>query len=568
MNKIHKKSKEIVVPEQIELEDEGTEDDEEFDMNRLKRWENMASEEGEGLSDATLDGLFASQEASQPASQDVTNEDDPEIESEKEESTESLKQELVEVNIKLKSMEEEYAVMEANAKDDKATKESLEQALATNKQLLDVSEAKTNSLEMELEGAKTKIKRFEGVFKLMEAKEKILKDAAKKNVDPVTDKENKDLKEEVKSKKKEIEDANRKANDALKKLKQETNARSVAQAEIARLTKFVDTQASLIKRLERSDERSDENKTGEKRRRSRSDDRREEKRRRKSRSPDLRRRREKSQERSRRSSDQGGRRSSSKDRRKSNEKGVCWAFSKPGGCSYGLRCKYSHTSQPARSRSKERLRRSPSRDRGNRRSSSQEKRRERGSSPGRRRSSNYSQEGRNRRSRSREKEQVKEECRYWLQDTCSFGSKCRGFHDPSRRGIRRKEELRSNRENRNIEEPRSSEEPRSNKERRRSDDQDFLESLASRVSQGIARGCEALLPKLAPAPPAPLPQLAPAAQLQLAPAPQPSYAGNQIWRGQQPLADGSLLAMRQGMGNAMWDGLAGVGLDRLGGWRQ
>ena len=87
------------------------------------------------------------------------------------------------------------------------------------------------------------------------------------------------------------------------------------------------------------------------------------------------------------------------------------------------------------------------------------------------------------------------------------------------------------------------------------------------MSQGIARGCEALLPKLAPAPPALLPQLAPAPQLQLASAPQPSFASNQVWRGQQPLVDGSVVAMRQGMGNMMWDGMAGAGLDRLGGWR-
>ena len=82
------------------------------------------------------------------------------------------------------------------------------------------------------------------------------------------------------------------------------------------------------------------------------------------------------------------------------------------------------------------------------------------------------------------------------------------------------------------------------------------------MSQGIARVCEALLPKLAPAPSAPLPQL------QLAPALQPSYASNQAWRGPPLLADSSLVAMRQGQANMLWDGVAGAGLDRLGGWRQ
>ena len=548
--KIHKKLKDKPIAEQVEHGEASKEDDDddgEFDMDRLNIYEKSTPEEGGDIGDATLAALFGSQ----PVSQDIATEDVDENEVEKEESVETLKQELLEVKTKLKSMEEEYAVMEANAKDDKATKESLEQALVTNKQLLDISEAKASSLAIELEVKNTKIKRFEDVFKTMDVTLKVLKEAAKKNVDPLTDKENKDLKEEVKSKKKEIEEANRKANDAMKKLKLETNARSVAQAEIVRITKFLETQASMIKRLERLDE----NKTGEKRRRSRSDERREEKRRRRSRSPDRRGRVEKSPERSTRSNELNSRKESSKERRKSKEQGVCWAISRPGGCSYGLRCKYSHPSQGARSKSKDRVERSHSQVRSKGRSSSQERRSGRGSSPGRRRS-NYSQEGRSRRSRSREKEQAKEECRYWLQDTCSFGAKCRGLHDASRRGIRRKEELRSN-------ETRSSQEPRSNQDRRRgssNQEQVFFESLASQVSQGIARGCEALLPKLAPAPlpqlaPAPLLQLTQAPLPQLAPAPQPSFASSQMWRAQQPLVA------------ALWNGGASAGPDRLSGWQ-
>ena len=84
----------------------------------------------------------------------------------------------------------------------------------------------------------------------------------------------------------------------------------------------------------------------------------------------------------------------------------------------------------------------------------------------------------------------KEECRYWLLDTCSFGSRCHGLHDPSRRGIRRREALRSSKENKNIQEPRCSKELMRNQEDRRnstSKDQDFLDSFASRVSQGSSR---------------------------------------------------------------------------------
>ena len=119
-----------------------------------------------------------------------------------------------------------------------------------------------------------------------------------------------------------------------------------------------------------------------------------------------------------------------------------------------------------------------------------------------------------------------------------------------------------------MQEPRSSQEPMRNQERRKSStnkDQVFLESLASQVSQGIARGCEALLPKLATAPPAPLPQLTPAPQPHLAPAPQASFASNQVWRGQQLLPDGTVVVMRQGQPIVLGDG---AGPDRLNGWRQ
>ena len=304
--KVHKKPK--VKPTAAEQAEHGSaskedDDEEEFDMDRLLAYENSSpDDEGGDIGDATLDGLFGSQ----PVSQIIASEDGEVTEVEKEESIETLKQELLEVNTKLKSMEEEYAVMEANTNDDKATKESLEQALNTNKQLLDISEAKASSLRIELEEKNVKIKRFEDIFKTMDASLKVLKEATKKNVDPLTDKENKDLKEEIKSKKKEVEEANRKANDAMKKLKTETNARSVAQAEIVRLTKFLDTQDSMIKRLERNDV----NKTGEKRRRSRSDGKREEKRRRRSRSKDSGGREEKSPESRRRSNERHGRKGS------------------------------------------------------------------------------------------------------------------------------------------------------------------------------------------------------------------------------------------------------------------
>ena len=79
------------------------------------------------------------------------------------------------------------------------------------------------------------------------------------------------------------------------------------------------------------------------------------------------------------------------------------------------------------------------------------------------------------------------------------------------------------------------------------------------MSQGIARGYEALLPKLAPAPlpQAPLPQPAPALQ------------PTQVWRVQQSLEDGTVpvVMMGQGQHNGLWNGGASAGPGRLSGWQ-
>ena len=62
-------------------------------------------------------------------------------------------------------MEEHNNILENKAKEDAAKNESLEQAMEANKQLLDMSEAKVNSLEMDVEEQKEAILGFQDVFK-------------------------------------------------------------------------------------------------------------------------------------------------------------------------------------------------------------------------------------------------------------------------------------------------------------------------------------------------------------------------------------------------------------------
>ena len=372
ITRVHKKQKEK------ESSSVGKEtEDAPFDMRRLDRWRSSTQQEVGDLviGEATTEGLEESfNEEDEPVGDNVIEE-----EAEKEETIETVKQDLLEVKTKLKSMEEQNNIMENKAKEDAAKNESLEQALEANKQLFDMSQAKVNSLEMDVEEKKEAIAGFQDVFKQMEATIKVFEDAAEKNVNPITEKTLKTLKDEVKAKKKEADDANKRANDAMKKLKDETNARSVAQAEVIRITKTSQSQAKVIEMLERAQG----GKTGEKRRRSRSEEGREVRRKR-SKSPLRRGRGERSPV------GRTGRRSSSQERRRSKE--VCWDFVKKGGCNYGQRCKYYHPKE----KEVQVIPRSGSRERGGRRSQERSKSRE-----GRSRRIHKEHGGRNR-SRSRE----------------------------------------------------------------------------------------------------------------------------------------------------------------------
>ena len=534
-----------------------------FDMNRLNKYQSTSRTSTqnveERIGDATMESLFASQGDPNPG-EEIPEE--PEAE-----TMESLKQELEESKVKVKSMMEEFAVMTANSKEKDAKVESLKEALETNKQLLDVSQAKTNSLQMLLEEETNKVQHFEDTFIAMETTIKELESATKKNVDPNTEKLIKNLKDEVKSKKKEVEEANKRTNTAIKNMKEETNTRSVAQANLIKANKFSESQTKIIEKLEKLLEM----KTGEKRRRSRSDDRREVRRRTsRSRSPEMRRREKSPVKRGRRNSEKnGGRRSTSKEGRRSKD--PCRDNEKPGGCQYGQRCKYSHAkNKPKEVESPERRgRRSPREERNKRRSNSGERGGRRSLSQEKRDNYESQDEGR-KRSRTKElcrdiarpggctwarckyfhpekEQEIKEECNYWLHDTCTYGDKCWGFHEPNRRGIKKRQESRSKQETR--QEPRQEvrqnarQEPRNEQRRSSTEGQDFLKSLVSLVSQGITKGSETPLPPSQPLP-LPLPFTRRTAS--------PVQGG---WRTVQVWEDGS-------------GARAGAGLDRPSFWRQ
>ena len=131
---------------------------------RRFRWCQGAGAGREGGGEAKR-GVGAGREEDFNEEGEPAAENDVEEEPEKEETIETVKQDLLEVKIKLKSMEEHNNILENKAKEDAAKNESLEQAMEANKQLLDMSEAKVNSLEMDVEEQKEAILGFQDVFK-------------------------------------------------------------------------------------------------------------------------------------------------------------------------------------------------------------------------------------------------------------------------------------------------------------------------------------------------------------------------------------------------------------------
>ena len=124
---------------------------------------------------------------------------------------------LPEANSKLSNAEEDQEVLKANAEEDKAKIASLEEALENMKQMVDLTKATNNSLEIESYNKDVKIEKIQKAVKMQDAAIKKMQVEVKKNGSTANDKTMKALSEENKFKKKEAEDANKRANDAMKK---------------------------------------------------------------------------------------------------------------------------------------------------------------------------------------------------------------------------------------------------------------------------------------------------------------------------------------------------------------
>ena len=271
--------------------------------------------------------------------------------------TKSQEEELAEANSKLSNAEEDLEVFKANAEEDKAKIASLEEAIENMKQLMDITKATNNSLEIESHNKDAKIDKVQKAIKLQDTAIKKMQAEARKNVNATTENTIKSLKEENKIKRKEAEDANKRATEATKRLKEETNAKAEAQCENVRKSIILDSFTALLnfkKKAEKKRSRSRENY------RSKSRDRKEgrdsiqkERKMKKEEGSRGRRRKSKSSERSRKSrSKEKKERSKSLERSRkgksteeSKEKTAdlpCKDYQKPGGCTYGARCKFSH----------------------------------------------------------------------------------------------------------------------------------------------------------------------------------------------------------------------------------
>ena len=144
--------------------------------------------------------------------------------------------------------------MKTNSDEDKAKIASLEESIETMKQMLDLTKAKNNSLEIESHNKDVKIEKIQLAVKMQDTAIRKMQEDAKKKVNPATENTIKALREETKAKKKEADEANKRANEAIKKLKNETNEKAAAQSEVVRLSKMVDNLSALLDMKKKNEE--------------------------------------------------------------------------------------------------------------------------------------------------------------------------------------------------------------------------------------------------------------------------------------------------------------------------
>lgn len=441
---------------------------------------------------------------------------------------------LVEARDRIANLEKELAVAIANSQEDEAKLESLDLAMKDTKKEGDIIKARNDTLEIEAMENDEKITRFIRKFQEQDIK---IKNLEKEHDENETNKKLKEVKDELKKKKKELESSDKKVEEFRKKLKDETNARALAEATSEKLnnaTRILEKEKETRKENERSKEREERRHRNRQKSELRSHEREDRNTSKRSRSS--------SQGRKSRSKDAKRRRSHSKSGSGEKKKMDCkfWVSSK---CKFSETfCKFKHDPRKKRIsgdtsggeeikelRRKEPKRQEPRRQEASRRyEDSRRNEDSRRLNNSRRQNNSRNDEESRSEEESRMKEQQKEKSRK-EEDLKRLEDKRRQdelkrLEDEKRKDdlqreeyMRRQDDLRRQEEFRRIEELRRQEQARRQEVLRSPNpNPGFLSPLTGAVGQGFPVGRV----------------LEPTPQMMMIPPGQPGYAGQMMWTDQ------------------------------------
>ena len=170
---------------------------------------------------------------------------------------------LDEAKTMIDSLRQEVEVAKSNAAEDKFKIESLEEAIKTKNETIDICKATINSIEVDKMKKETCINRSKDVFKTLEKKIVMLENYAKENTNAEQAKKVVKAEDDVKKYKKETAEKEKKLKETISKLNKETETRSKAQAEVTRVNKMTNNMAKIIEKKEewkKKEEREKQNK--------------------------------------------------------------------------------------------------------------------------------------------------------------------------------------------------------------------------------------------------------------------------------------------------------------------
>jgi hypothetical protein len=117
---------------------------------------------------------------------------------------------------------------------------TMEEAFKVKDDIIQINEAKLNSVEMDGLQKQAKIEKFQRIFVNMTSENKRLKEEVKGNAGVEVKEKVKKLSNEIKEKNKKLEENEKRMVDMMKKLSEETNSRAKAEAEVVRANKMID----------------------------------------------------------------------------------------------------------------------------------------------------------------------------------------------------------------------------------------------------------------------------------------------------------------------------------------